>query len=93
MKNKAKPKKKESARIPLQAIYKKLNSHYGPLNWWPGDSPFEVVTGAILTQNTNWDNVSKAISNLKSAGLLCPRGAVQGRCECDCRAHKAIGLL
>ncbi len=72
MKNKTKPEKKESARIPLQTIYEKLNGYYGPLNWWPGNSPFEVVTGAILTQNTNWENVSKAISNLKTAGLLAP---------------------
>ena len=72
MKKSAKLEKKESTLIPLKAIYEKLNWHYGPLNWWPGDSPFEVVTGAILTQNTNWGNVSKAISNLKAAGLLAP---------------------
>ena len=38
---------------------------FGPQNWWPGDSPFEVAVGAILTQNTNWGNVEKAINNLK----------------------------
>jgi len=47
---------------------------YGPQHWWPGDSPFEIIMGAILTQNTNWTNVEKAISNLKEAGLLNPRG-------------------
>ncbi len=46
-------------------IYKTLYAHYGPQNWWPGDSPFEVMVGAILTQNTNWKNVEKAISNIK----------------------------
>lgn len=45
---------------------------YGPQYWWPGDSPFEVIIGAILTQNTNWSNVEKAISNLKNASLLNP---------------------
>lgn len=42
----------------------------GPQGWWPGDTPFEVCVGAILTQNTAWKNVEKAIANLKSAGAL-----------------------
>lgn len=42
------------------------------MKWWPGETPFEVIVGAILTQNTNWDNVAKAIHNLKTAGMLCP---------------------
>lgn len=42
----------------------------GPSHWWPGETPLEVAVGAILTQNTNWGNVSKAIWNLKSAGVL-----------------------
>ncbi len=46
-------------------IYRKLFSFYGCRDWWPGDSPFEVAVGAILTQNTNWANVEKAIANLK----------------------------
>ena len=49
----------------LRNIYNTLYSHYGPQNWWPGDSPFEVMVGAILTQNTNWDNVKRAISNIR----------------------------
>ena len=44
--------------------------HYGPLNWWPGETPFEVMVGAILTQNTAWANVEKAITNLKKANVL-----------------------
>jgi endonuclease III related protein len=47
-----------------------LHTHYGPLHWWPAETPFEVCVGAILTQNTNWGNVEKAISNLKREGLL-----------------------
>jgi endonuclease-3 related protein len=54
----------------LLEIYNKLYSFYGPQHWWPGDSPFEVAVGAILTQNTNWTNVEKAISNLRTARLL-----------------------
>lgn len=54
----------------LKEIYDKLLASFGPQHWWPGDTPFEVMLGAILTQNTNWSNVEKAIHNLKSAGLL-----------------------
>ena len=46
----------------------------GPRHWWPGETPFEVIIGAILTQNTNWSNVEKAIKNLKTAGKLSPEG-------------------
>ncbi len=58
----------------LLAIYKTLNAHFGDLNWWPGNSPFEVIVGAILTQNTAWRNVEKAIARLKSQELLHPAG-------------------
>ncbi len=47
-----------------------MYDYFGPQNWWPGDSPFEIMVGAILTQNTNWSNVQKAIDNLKAADLL-----------------------
>ncbi|MGR3176507.1 MAG: endonuclease III domain-containing protein [Candidatus Anammoxibacter sp.] len=56
----------------LKKIYDRLYSTYGPCNWWPGDSPFEVIIGAILTQNTNWTNVEKAIRNLKDANVFTP---------------------
>ncbi len=49
----------------LREIYEKLLAYYGPQGWWPADDEFEVMVGAILTQNTNWSNVEKAISNLK----------------------------
>ncbi|NOX71427.1 MAG: endonuclease III domain-containing protein [Candidatus Micrarchaeota archaeon] len=54
----------------LIRIYNKLLSHYGNQNWWPAGTRFEVIVGAILTQNTNWKNVEKAISNLKNVGKL-----------------------
>ncbi len=57
----------------LISIYRRLLSAFGPQDWWPGDSPFEVCAGAILTQNTNWGNVRRAISNLKNKDLLDPR--------------------
>jgi len=57
----------------LISVYERLLSAFGPQDWWPGDSPFEVCVGAILTQNTNWENVRKAISNLKDKDLLSPR--------------------
>lgn len=59
-------------RKSLEDIYEKLYYCFGPQDWWPGDSPFEVIVGAILTQNTNWQNVSRAIDNLKKAKVLTP---------------------
>jgi endonuclease-3 related protein len=50
-------------------IYNKLLSEYGPQCWWPGDGPLDVVIGAVLTQNTSWSNVEKAILNLKHSDL------------------------
>jgi endonuclease-3 related protein len=50
--------------------YQLLYAHFGPQGWWPGDTPFEVMVGAVLTQNTSWSNVKKAIDNLKEAELL-----------------------
>jgi len=47
-----------------------LLTAYGAQHWWPADTPFEVMVGAILTQNTNWKNVEKAIANLKQANAL-----------------------
>ena len=54
----------------LHDIYRSLNKAFGPQHWWPGDTPFEIAVGAILTQNTNWGNVEKAIQNLKSRDAL-----------------------
>lgn len=57
----------------LLKIYSSLYNYFGPLNWWPGDTPFEIMVGAILTQNTSWSNAEKAINNLKKENLLEPR--------------------
>jgi endonuclease-3 related protein len=56
----------------LLDFYKSMLEHYGRQEWWPGESPFEVMVGAVLTQNTNWTNVEKAIGNLKAADVLDP---------------------
>lgn len=54
----------------LPGVYRRLFKHFGPQYWWPGDTPFEVAVGAILTQNTAWSNASQAISELRREGLL-----------------------
>ena len=54
----------------LQEVYRRLMASYGPQHWWPAQEPFEVIVGAILTQSAAWNNVEKAIANLKSAGVL-----------------------
>lgn len=51
-------------------LYRRLSEHYGPQHWWPGETPLEILVGAVLTQNTNWSNVTRAISNLRERGLL-----------------------
>ena len=56
----------------LQDLYHRLYDNYGPQQWWPANSMFEVIIGAILTQNTNWRNVEKAIDNLRNVGALDP---------------------
>lgn len=54
----------------LLAMHQAMLKALGPSGWWPADSAFEVVVGAVLTQNTNWKNVEKALANLKAADLL-----------------------
>lgn len=57
----------------LDKAFGRLYRAFGPQHWWPGDTPFEVAVGAILTQNTNWTNVEKAIANLKRENMLSAR--------------------
>jgi len=59
--------------VTLEEVYDRLLAAYGPQHWWPGESPFEVLVGAVLVQNTAWKNVAKAIDRLKQEGLLEPR--------------------
>lgn len=61
-------------RRPLLDLYRRLLARYGPQGWWPGRTPFEVAVGAVLTQNTSWSNVARAIAGLRAAGALSFRG-------------------
>ncbi|HKJ83051.1 MAG TPA: endonuclease III domain-containing protein [Mariprofundaceae bacterium] len=56
----------------LLEIYERLLTAYGPQKWWPAETPFEMMVGAVLTQNTSWTNVERAIAALRSRGLLDP---------------------
>jgi endonuclease-3 related protein len=62
-------------------VYERLLKAFGPQHWWPGESPFEVVIGAVLTQNTNWQNVEKAIRNLRQSDLIDPHALYNAPAE------------
>lgn len=70
--NGRRPARRKSRHTVLRTAYELMRRHYGHQHWWPGETPFEVCVGAILTQNTNWGNVERAIGNLKRAGVLDP---------------------
>jgi endonuclease-3 related protein len=72
---------------PIMKIYRLLFDAFGPQGWWPAETPFEVAVGAILTQNTNWKNVEKALGNLREAGVLHPAGL------CGLRDDRLAGLI
>lgn len=58
------------SRNKIETIFNILFKRFGEQHWWPGDTSFEIIIGAILTQGTNWNNVEKAIGNIKKEGLL-----------------------
>ncbi len=62
------------AREQVRQIYRKLAQAWGPQHWWPAETPFEVIVGAILTQNTSWTNVERAMTKLREAGVLSLEG-------------------
>ena len=68
----AAPRSANGSGPPLDEYYNSLFTALGSQHWWPGRTQFEVIVGAILTQNTSWTNVERAISNLRAAGLLSP---------------------
>ena len=53
----------------LEDAFERMYQRYGAQDWWPGDSPLEIIVGAVLTQNTNWKNVELAIDNLRQANV------------------------
>jgi endonuclease-3 related protein len=60
-------------KVSLRRAYTLMRARFGHRHWWPGETPFEVCVGAILTQNTNWGNVERAIANLKAARVMEPK--------------------
>jgi endonuclease-3 related protein len=80
-------------RNELLHIYGLLYDHFGPLNWWPAETPFEVMAGAILTQNTAWTNVEKAIANLKQNQKLDPQKLKRARKETIARLVRPSGYF
>ncbi len=65
-------KERNDAKFVFAKVYELLDQEYGALNWWPAETSYEVMLGAILTQNTNWKNVERAIINLKNADCITP---------------------
>jgi endonuclease-3 related protein len=63
----------------LMRYFAAMSQALGPMQWWPAKTPFEVIVGAILTQNTSWTNVERAIANLRSAQLLTPATILAAR--------------
>ena len=61
----------------LLKMFEEMSAHFGPCHWWPADSPFEIVVGAVLTQNTSWRNVEKALDILKAKRALRPEALVR----------------
>ncbi|HEY5683313.1 MAG TPA: endonuclease III domain-containing protein [Sulfuricaulis sp.] len=68
---------KASHRLSVTEIYHRLYAANGRQHWWPGDGAFEIMVGAVLTQNTAWTNVERAITNLKQAKMLSPEAIVK----------------
>jgi endonuclease-3 related protein len=64
-------------RLDIAGVYRRLLAAHGRQHWWPGGSRFEIMVGAVLTQNTAWRNVEQAIANLKKAAALSPQAIVQ----------------
>jgi len=62
-------------------IYERLFEHFGPQNWWPAKTEFEVIVGAILTQNTAWANVERALDNLSAKKMMSPVRLRKARCS------------
>ena len=77
----------KSIGVRLGRVYRLMFSEYGPRGWWPGETPFEVIVGAILAQSTSWSNVEKAMGNLKGRGLLSPKGL------CDVKISSLASLI
>ncbi|BBB31692.1 endonuclease III related protein [Thermotomaculum hydrothermale] len=81
------------SNLKIEKIRQKLFKYYGSLNWWPAETPFEVCVGAILTQNTAWKNVEKAIENLKRENLLSCKALTEAELPLIARLIKPSGYF
>jgi endonuclease III related protein len=77
----------------LDEIYRRLRDRFGAGGWWPGETPFEVCLGAILTQNTAWTNVEKALHAIRSRGLLSHRAMFPLRSAAIARLIRPSGTF
>ncbi|MGQ0798057.1 MAG: endonuclease III domain-containing protein [Methanobacteriota archaeon] len=73
-------------------IFDRLLATYGPQRWWPAETPFEVIVGALLMAQTSWRNVERAIATLKAAGLLNPHRLAAARAATIRRHVRGTGL-
>ena len=77
----------------LRWLLQALLAHHGPQHWWPADTGFEVLVGAVLTQNTAWRNVERALSRLHEAGLLDPAALLEADPEAVAEAIRPTGYF
>lgn len=77
----------------FEAVFERLYGHYGPQEWWPADSTFEILLGAVLTQNTAWTNVEKALAGLRHAALTRPEAIVEAPHETLAAAIRPAGYF
>src|SRR2546422_4019093 len=77
---------------PARDVYKRLLDHYGPQHWWPAETTFEAIVGALLMQQTSWQNVEVAIGNLRRAGLLDVRALAEAPIPVIRRHVRIAGL-
>jgi endonuclease-3 related protein len=75
------PSARGATRADLLRVYRRLRRRFGHARWWPGETPFEVCVGAILTQNTAWTNVERALDVLRRRGLLAPEPLARLRAD------------
>lgn len=76
----------------VMQVYRLLSDHFGPTDWWPAESKFEMMIGALLMSQTSWRNVERAIRNLKERGMLSPAGIAKTRLETLTRLVRPAGL-
>ncbi len=77
----------------LPDFYRRLFRRFGPQGWWPGRTRLEIIVGAVLTQNTSWANVERAIRNLRKAGLLNYQALIRARTGDIARALRPAGYF